>query len=152
MEPFKVIQSSRLLSSVSTDFALAWSNNHELAVITSKGLYIMDVIPNPLHTSTSLNIEPILLPNDKESNQWQKNIDIKITEDERIIDSMKTSVLLDNAIHVGSTGNDENDLIKQVSCAKWTNCILGALQSSLITLTHGHRFLYQKLRVISTKI
>ena len=144
MEPFKVIHSSRLLSSISTDSSLAWSNDHQLAVITSKGLYIMDIIPNSLNVSSSLNIEPLFLPNDKETNPWQKYLDINVSEDERTIDSMKTNVLLDNAIHMGSTGNAENELLKQVSCAKWTNCILGVLHSSLVTLTHGHRFEFMK--------
>ena len=37
---------------------------------------------------------------------------MKISEDERVIDGMKTTTLLENAIHIGSTGNDENELLK----------------------------------------
>lgn len=139
MEPFKIIQCSRLLSSISTDSGLSWSSDHQLAIITSKGVYIMDIVPNSTNTSPSLNFEPLFLPNDKESNPWQRHLDIKISEDEKVIDSMRTSVLLDNAIYVGATGNAENDLLKQVSCVKWTNGILGSPQCSLVTLTHGHR-------------
>jgi hypothetical protein len=140
MEPFKIIQSSRMLSSVSTDSALAWSTDHQLAILTSKGAYIMDLIPTPTNISSSLNIEPLFIQNDKLSNPWQKNLGLELSEDERVIDSMKTNILLDNAIHVGSTGNPENEPLKQISCVKWTNSILGIYQSSLITLTHGNRF------------
>ena len=139
MDPFKILQSSRLLSSISTDSGLAWSSDHQLAIITSKGVYIMDVVPNSNNISLSLNFDLLLLPNDKEPNPWQKHIDIEITEDEKVIDSMKTNVLLDNAIYVGATGNAENELLKQVSSIKWTNSILGSEQCSVVTLTHGHR-------------
>ena len=128
-----------MLSSVSTDSALSWSNDHQLAILTSKGAYVMDIIPNPTNISHALNIEPLLIPNDKLSNPWQKNIGIEISEDERVIDGMSTNILLDNAIHVGSTANAENEPLKQISCAKWTNSILGLFESSLITLTHGNR-------------
>ena len=147
MEPFKIIQSSRMLSSVSTDSALAWSDDHQLVILTSKGAYIMDIIPNSTNMSSSLSIEPLFLPNDKLSNPWQKSLSIELSEDERVIDGMRTNILLDNAIHVGSTGNAENELLKQISCAKWTNCVYGRTQSSLITLTHGNRYISHKLRV-----
>ena len=139
MEQFKLLQSSRMLSSVSTDLALSWSDNHQLAILTSKGVYIMDIVPNAINVSNTLNIEPSFLANDKVSNPWQKELDIKISEDEKVIDGMKTTTLLDNAVHVGSTGNDENELLKQISCAKWINSIYGEFQSSLVTLTHGNR-------------
>ena len=139
MEQFKLIQSSRMLSSVSTDLAISWSDDHQLAILTSKGVYIMDIVPNSTNVSTNLNIEPVFLTNDKQSNPWQKDIDIKISDDEKVIDAMKTTTLLDNAIHVGSTGNDENELLKQISSVQWTNSILGKLKSSIVTLTHGNR-------------
>ena len=134
-----------MLSSVSTDSALAWSTDHQLAILTSKGAYIMDLIPTPTNISSSLNIEPLFIQNDKLSNPCQKNLGINISEDERVIDGMKTSILLDNAIHVGSTGNSENEPLKQICCAKWTNSIHGIHQSSLITLTHGNRLAVKKI-------
>ena len=139
MEQFRLLQSSRMLSSVSTDLALTWSDDHQLAILTSKGVYIMDIVPNATNISNNLNVEPLFIANDRITNPWQKHIDMKISEDERVIDSMKTTTLLDNAIHIGSTGNDENELLKQISCAKWTNSIIGNSQASLVTLTHGNR-------------
>merc|ERR550539_455514 len=103
--------------------------------------------------SSSLSIEPLFLPNDKLSNPWQKSLSIELSEDERVIDGMRTNILLDNAIHVGSTGNAENELLKQISCAKWTNCVYGRTQSSLITLTHGNRLrVYCRIRGICKNI
>ena len=87
-----------------------------------------------------MNIEPVFIQNDKLPNPWQKSLGLEISEDERVIDSMKTNILLDNAIHVGSTGNPENEPLKQISCVRWTNSIYGKRQASLITLTHGNRF------------
>ena len=138
-----------MLSSISTDSALCWSTDHQLAILTSKGVYILDIIPNPTNISCSLNIEPVFIQNDKLPNPWQKSLGLEISEDERVIDGMKTNILLDNAIHVGSTGNPENEPLKQVSCAQWTNSILGIHQSSLVTLTHGNRFAFEKLRIFN---
>ena len=139
MEKFKIIHTSKMLSSVSTDSALAWSSDHQLSVVTSKGIYIMDIVPNSTNASPVLNTEPIVIPNDKLPNPWQKNLGVNWDETEKTVDSMQTNILLDNAIHVGSTGNAENELLKQVSCVKWTNNICGPLRSSLVTLTHGNR-------------
>jgi len=99
----------------------------------------MDIVPNSTNPSPVLNTEPIVIPNDKQPNPWQKNLGVNWDETEKTVDSMETNILLDNAIHVGSTGNAENELLKQVSCVKWTNSICGPLRSSLVTLTHGNR-------------
>ena len=66
MDHFKLVQTSELYSSVTSGEtrALAWSAHHQLALVCTKGLYVMDLLPNPNFTAPTLNFKPQFIPRD----------------------------------------------------------------------------------------
>ena len=82
MDRFKLIQTSELYSSATSGETrtIAWSHHHQLAMVCTKGLYVMELLPNPTYTSPNLNFKPQFIQRDSGGNPVLDRLGLNVAE------------------------------------------------------------------------
>jgi len=135
----KIVLVSSLPVQITSPQGCSWSVDNRLALVTQKGVYVYQLVPDPSNKQPRLNFLKTFIENDIDVNPWQ--LEFVVPDDllSQLPRELRNEVTLDRILAPHMVGGEQ--LFRQVRLVGWSPRVLvhGEWRSLLMTVTVDHR-------------